>query len=655
MAIMEGTNHGAAVDYIVSTWTRLKRARQAKQMIWLDCLSSYMRYHDSEKWVKWAKENGYSHRFFAATYDAVEVLTSTLSQSVWRFPDWMGIEPAPHVEDAVDHDDTFAEQIAKALEYYFRLDGGHKKGKQAIKMMVLCGNCPISTSWKREPATDYPAYMRAMQEFQERSTADWQMYQQEVMAWHQQAQIAAQTGDAPPPKPHFRTPHPPVVSPSVAYEGPTVTVDDLFNFVIDEPGAVDRPARIKRVVKPLAWLQKYSQRQEDGYILYENLDQVQDAETPPSSGAETDERAVRAEIFQMEALPTRGVDIKEIQGDLILPMKSQSGDSIFMNWIGAVANDRTLIRWEPGYLWSGRCPTHLAKLIDVPNQAYGMGLIESAVDIQDLINRRMNQIVDSVSVAIYPETKFMDDGVFDPASKTGPGKRHLVGDLNNLQPVSKDARNVQLGMAEVQLLQRWFQQITRAVNPYTETSSESTATEVERNEMLKNVSFNDLVESVEINLVAPIIELFIDHMAMYCGDDVMALITQNGKKTWVTVSPESLRRGWLVKLRGSRKAADQQRRMQNVLMFIELVTGNPVLMQLALQLNMVNVMELLKMAYKEFDLGGEEKIFNDVDPSEIQALMLAMKVQEGGQGEGSGSGDGQGDQVPADQGSYPTG
>jgi hypothetical protein len=277
------------------------------------------------------------------------------------------------------------------------------------------------------------------------------------------------------------------------------------------------------------------------------------------------------------------------------------------------------------------------------------------VDIQDLINRRMNQIVDSVSVAIYPETKFMDDGVFDPASKTGPGKRHLVGDLNNLQPVSKDARNVQLGMAEVQLLQRWFQQITRAVNPYTETSSESTATEVERNEMLKNVSFNDLVESVEINLVAPIIELFIDHMAMYCGDDVMALITQNGKKTWVTVSPESLRRGWLVNLRGSRKAADQQRRMQNVLMFIELVTGNPVLMQLALQLNMVNVMELLKMAYKEFDLGGEEKIFNDVDPSEIQALMLAMKVQEGGQGEGSGSGDGQGDQVPADQGSYPTG
>lgn len=650
MAIISGYNENQIISFVMDTWSRLKRARSTKQVIWMDCLRAYMRYHDDEKWVAYAKANGLSHRFFAATWDAVENLAATLGQSVWKYPDWMSIEPAPHQEGGVDYDDTASEHLAKGLEYYFRIDGGQRKAKQAIKMLALTGNQPMTVQWKMEPATDYPAYMAAMQQYQAENEIAWAHFQQEVSQWQQVEQQAAQMGQAPPPKPQFNTPHPPLVQPTVAYEGPTIVVDDLFNFVIDEPSAVGRPIRIKRVVKPLAWLKKYSKRQSDGYILYENLGRVQDGEVTPQTGSESDEQAIRAQIFGMQAQPRQGVVLHEIQGDMVFAATDDPGDKVFMSWIGTIANSNTLIRWEPTYLASGRCPTFLSKLIEIPGESYGMGLIEAAVDLQDLLNRRVNQIVDGVSAAIYPETKEYDDGVIDLGRTTGPGKRSLVGDLNNIQPIVKDLRGLQLGFQDVQMILRFFQQMTRSANPYVDPGSESTATEVQRNEGLKSVAFNDLVESVESTLIVPIMDLFVDHISMFSHDGVMALVTQDGQRQWVKVSPEVVRRGWLVKPQGSKRANEEQRRIQNLLMFVELVTGNPVIMELAMMTGMVDISRLVREVWKELDIGGEEKVFRDVAPAEIQALAMQMMVQKGAQGEDTGRDGAQGNQVPALQG-----
>ena len=635
MAIIRGIDEHQVISYVMDSYKTMKHARRTKQRVWLDCLRAYMRYHDDEKWVAAAKEHGYSHRFFAAVWDASENLAATIGQSVWRYPDWLSLEPVAHQEGGADYDDVAAEHFAKALEYYFRIDGGQRKAKQVIKMLVLVGNCPTTTQWKLEPAADYPAYMRAMELYQAESEMAWMDFQQQLVAWQEQTQQAQAIGLDPPPKPEFEALHPPVVQPAVAYEGPTLHVDDLFNFVIDEPGIVPRPLRIKRVIKPLAWIKKHSERQKDGYILYDNLRFLQDKEMPPETGEEGDERTIRAEIFGMKAEPKRGVEIYEAQGDMIFPGRSTSGDDVFMSYMATVGNGNVLMRFEPTYLASGRCPTELSKLIDIPGEPYGMGLIEASLDVQDLLNRRMNQIVDAVSVVIYPEVKVVDDGVYKLDTKSGPGKKHLVGDLNNIQPLIKDSRHVQIGFQEVQTLLRWFQQLTRSANPYVDPQSESTATEVQRNETLKSVSFNDLVECVESSLISPVFNLFIDHIALYASDEVRALIVQDGKKEFVTISPEVVRRGWLVRPRGSKRAADEQRRLQNLLMFVELVTGNPLIMQLALETGMVDLPELLKMVHKELDIGPEEKVFRDVAPADIQNFMLAQKIMEG-RGEGSG-------------------
>ena len=148
-------------------------------------------------------------------------------------------------------------------------------------------------------------------------------------------------------------------------------------------------------------------------------------------------------------------------------------------------------------------PRNLAVLIPVPGQTYGYGLIEPALDCQDYANYRANQIIDAVDYALHPELKAVDDGVYDPTEPNRAGYTHMVRLMDNVQPIIKETRGIQIGMADFAAAKSEFQQITRATNPFNNPGAGKTATEVVRDTKITGSSIGEIAKHIETDLSFP--------------------------------------------------------------------------------------------------------------------------------------------------------
>jgi len=632
MAIDGSIEPQAIVDFVMGNWERWKNGRKAQEQEWYEILQAYHNDHGSQRWVETAKQKGTCSEYFAAPYDAVENLASTINSQIFDDPQWLDLELEAHEEGAAQYDDQAAETLRKGIKYWFQRGKGKQSVKAGSKQLAMFGNVFWTVKWRIEHAADFPAYQRAQQEYEARIRSLWSEWMREFTMWQQAAQAAAQTGQEPPPPPQdFSPPPPPTVDPNVAYEGPELVIEDLFNTVID-PFAenCERPVIIRRTFIPLAQLKRLAEPDpQTGYRVYENVDGLGEVELASSQYANDGFLNDRMSLVGLESPTNRGVELYEAQGDMILA-GPEGEEVIKIAYIATVANGTQLVRFEPTYLWSGRMPTQHSRLIPVRGEPYGRGLLGPAMPIARLINRRMAQIVDSVDVIVHPEKKAYNDGEFDPTQVGGPGRTYIVGDMNNLQPVLQNTSGVQVAMGELQMLLRWYQQVTRSANPYIQQGSEETATEVNRNSMLQSVSFNDVVEAVEDDFVARAMTLFVDHVASLTSGRAWALIDQEGAaKGWQPISPELLRKGWLVRVVSSKRATDQERRKQDMLMGLELMIGNPVVMQIAMQTGMIDLMELLKMTWEELGLPGIQRVFRNEPPPWLVGLKQMMALSEG--------------------------
>jgi len=80
-------------------------------------------------------------------------------------------------------------------------------------------------------------------------------------------------------------------------------------------------------------------------------------------------------------------------------------------------------------------------------------------------------------------------------------------------------------------------------------------------------------------------------------------------------------------VKGTKFTADQMQRAENLMMFQQLVLGNP------MALPAVNVLELLKMVYEELGFSNADQIFND----EATAMdIINQMIQFGLVGSGTG-------------------
>lgn len=615
--IVSGVDQQSAVDFVVTKFDDFKEARKGKEEVWLDCVKAYLS-DFNPVWDAKAKKYKRSRRFVPLSFDAVESQHSMFMSMMFNGDNWLGFEPDQ--PGRLPHDDDAADQLTPLILKQIRHMGFEREFGILLKQIQICGNAPYTVGWRKDNRVDYPAYDKAMAEWTIRNRELWRQYLAMQQAWKVQAQQAVAQGQPPPPPPEHLMPEPPPVNQKIAECGPTFQANDIFNFVID-PFSTDRrrALRIKRTFVSKAVLRRMAQKNDWGYSVYSNVEKIREAEY---RGQNQDDFEVdRYRAFGMDMPKSTEVELLEAWGTMEIPGSYDgSEEKTYVSHVCTVANRSTLIRFEPTFLWSGDAPVQLATYRDVPGQVYGIGQLEPLLGLQDLVNVRANQNVDIVAFTTNPEYKAVDDGIIKTNLVSAPNKVHLVGDINNLIPLEKNTQGLQLSFQDVEYLQREFGAMAKSQSPMGGKSSES-ATKSSLDAGAVNTDVAKIAAHIEDTVLFKTVDLFVQLNAQFLPKGTMVKSLQSGKVTFKEISPEVIRRGWLVKIRGSQYVADRQERTQNLMMEFQLFTGNPMIVPY------VNILEFVKNIHQDNGFTDGDKVFNDAEKAQtIIAAMMQLGI-----------------------------
>lgn len=632
------------VDYIVSTKRDLKDARKERERKWLDCLEAYLSTFN-EAWRAKARTENRSARFLSLSWDAVENLMSQLMAMLFPNEDWYRVKPGRR--GGINYaDDLAPDAVMRLMSYQHEQMALKREFRKLLKWMIITGNCPWTMEWHTEYSLDYPAYADAM--------AIWVMEQRQAFEQFQtasadhaiQSRLSGMQGMPPPPVPQMQMPLQPEPPDEIAYEGPRIVVGDPFNFCIDDRANDPLTAfRVTTFWRTKAYLAQMSGRDDTGYAVYENLGDVKDAKQ--HSEDDNNRNQAVAAAFQMQIPNKDAVMLDQAVGDFEFSIDETVTEEreLYRNWIGVVANEHTLVRFEPAHLWSREAHVRLATLIPCPGHTYGIGLLENTLGLQDAINVRTNQIIDATAIAINPETKAIDDGVFDPEhAESGAGAIHLVGNLENLQPIQRNLSGLQLSFSEIGMMKSDFQAISRSANPSMSAQREKSATATAREASISGGSLQEIAKYVEENALVPMLRMQLQYNQQYLDEPTAIRITQDDKMIWKQVSPEDVRRQWDLQVVGSQNQMLRDKRIQDLLQFFQMTSGNPMTAQL------VNLPYLMRVVYQEMGFTDADKVFLDSEELALMAQqqMLAMQQEQaGGQDAQPGGGGGAGSGMPS--------
>lgn len=630
-------DQAAAVEWARSKIIELRSARQLKEQKWLDCFRAYNGEHNS-KWVLKAIAEGNSHRYINLTFDAVETIKAQLAALLFSHRDWLRVEPGRH--GGIMADDKDAQIIQLLLYWQMEQMKFRPEFMQLVTALVICGNWSWGLSWKIDWAVDYPHFYQAMQEWHTQTSILWMQYQQQQQEWQMAAAQAMAQGLPKPPPPQIQMPPAPPVSMLKAYEGPEFVAEPIFDYVQDPFANDPRTAfRAQRVWRTLAHLRKLARPNEQGYVVYDNLDLVAEIDRGKSSTGAIDWESQIALAFGHRLPRGAGVEIQECYGTMELPAAAIGGDTqggniIFPNYTMAFSHDGQLLRFEPVHTWSGDLPRNLAVLIPVPGQTYGYGLIEPALDCQDYANYRANQIIDAVDYALHPELKAVDDGVYDPTEPNRAGYTHMVRIMDNVQPIIKETRGIQIGMADFAAAKSEFQQITRATNPFNNPGAGKTATEVVRDTKITGSSIGEIAKHIETTALLPIIELMHQYDQQYLPEGYYVRVGQGDLAESMPVPPDKVRLKYDKRLTGSSDLMALQESIRNHMQMLTIVMGSPVAVAFA------DVPYLLKKLWRLMGNDDSDRAFIDREAATnllttwMQSPVMQQLLIQGGGGNG---------------------
>ncbi len=638
--IIKGVDEAGALQLTVDTWKTLKDKRKGKEEMWLECIRAYLSMLD-ESWAKLAVEEKRSARYIALPYDAVETVHAQAMGMLFpKSDDWFDIDPGRLGRDMKD--DLAAPNTKLLLADQHREMRFKREMARLVKWLLVVGNCPWAMNWQKTYAVDYPVYAKAVRENEAKAQQAWAQFQQLYQQYQEKASQYVAMGTAPPEPPTPPRFSLPIGDTIIDYQGPRLICGDPFQYVQD-PYADDEnyAIRITRFWRTKAYLKKYTKPDKAGYTVYDNIDKL--IEKDRRGAVDTENEDIVAEAFGIETTEKQGVEIKELWGTFDL------GGKHYENHIITVGNDTQILKLEPSYLWSRDIPRKLAKLVEVPGQLYGYGILEPALGTADYINARANQQIDAGAIAIHPEYECVFDSVFDPTDAvSAPGKFHVVAKKGNITPLQKDLQGLHFSMSEIGMAKGEFQQLTNASNPFTTQHYKKSATEIARDSQVSGSKLQELMSAFEDNHVVPILQLQLQMTQQYMDKGVWARKYQaNEEFDWVEVDPQQVRQNLLVRCKGAKGTMDKAEMINNIQTFLATTMGNELMSQ------QMNMQYLAKRLYTLMT-GGEDadKVFPEalaMDMKWYQEAQMAMmminlkQMEEGGQsGQGGNAGQGQG-------------
>ena len=295
------------------------------------------------------------------------------------------------------------------------------------------------------------------------------------------------------------------VSTTQSYIDPDYQVGPLNNpqFIIEEKEM------------DLAELKELAQRvnRDAGRSVY-NMREINSIKSD-GEGFERKERERLRKGLQHHVEVDRRVNILEFWGDIIDPQTNK----VKKNQLRIVANKRNMIRSQDNPFIHGRLPYVPTTPIPYPHRgSWGVSLVEPIAKMQYAYNNIINLSIDNLNFSVNKVYQYQPSNLVNPRSLTQlyPGK--LVA-THNSQDAIKEVRTSNIGQdsfAAMGLLQSEIQKGTAVTEFLMGTAGGSkTATEAELKTAQAQGIFDTMARGIEINSLAPMIEMSFDLMAQF--------------------------------------------------------------------------------------------------------------------------------------------
>ena len=624
-------------DQVVDNWRHYKDDRTELESTWKRCMMAYLCKFD-KKWVQYADAANRSHRYLAISFDAVETWVPQIYEPVLGKDEAINIVPWRAGGDRED-DDKLAEQMRFLLRFQMEYGKYRRTFQKGLRSIAIVGNCPWWMDWKVKRAVNYEAFSQAMDRWMVEAVEYKQEHDAIMQDWQGMVIQSSIAGQQPPPQPEFTPPPEPPKDTDIIYQGPVLRVGSIFHYVQETyPQNEEEAIRIMRSFVTPQYLKKMSKPDETGYRLFQNVDKIH-AVTSEDKAPDNDADALvkMALGIQMPTGPDK-IELKAQHGTFEIPSGPDAG--IYENYVVVVANDHTVIQCEPSPMFSGRPLINNARLIVPEGAVYGIGILEKALDEQDTANALHNQNLDATNSIIQPECEVVQDWLVDGIMKpSGPGARHYVTQQGAINPIQKNFQGLPIGYQAEEAAIARHERITGAVN--TASGVKESATRTARNSNVIATKLGGAVEAVEEDFLEEALNTAMEMNMQYITEDVVAALVQDGKQVVTKVSPVDIRRGWSVRVAGSKHMAEKQERVQNLMMATQMsaqfeATGQP---------SPVRKEKLAQRLFKEI-LGEAGDLVMDTEEYkalvvEFQAAQAAAQVAaQNGAGADAGSGPG---------------
>ena len=442
------------VSFVKQAWDKGKRAREKYEPDWEDARKAYLQQPDpiKDKRLEWR-----SNIFLPWAYNAIESWHAyMMGMMVPKDDDFLTI-------DARTPDDEEANDLMESyLQYVFKNNGLSERFGDFLKRYAISGPAVIKVYWRKDARISHE--------------------------WEQVPQVDPMTGQVMAVQKR-------VQKPVTTYNNVWFDIVDIKDFVFyPAHGDIDRTTRIHQTWRHLEDLKAAAEAGEVNYFNLEEIDEEEDSLIEMGRYHDDDGKPVAE----------RGVRLKEAWIHRV-----KIGGKVYKNVVATIADDKTLIRFQPNPYGMGKSPFIYDCMHQDGDSLLGWGLLHPGMSLLRYANFLTNAKADSLKRGLYPMFKYVDDGVFNPYNVVArPHAMVKVGDLSNLVPIVDGLAEVAQAYPEIESLRVEYDETTvpKVVRGQMEVNN-ATATEINAIQNTAGGKMDAQGQRVNEKVLKPLLEM----------------------------------------------------------------------------------------------------------------------------------------------------
>jgi hypothetical protein len=282
-----------------------------------------------------------------------------------------------------------------------------------------------------------------------------------------------------------------------------------------------------------------------------------------------------------------------------------------------------------------RCPIFHTSYVKLPNEVYGIGVVEVACDLNEAMNQMVNMIRDNWNIGInhrllYDTTMDIDHEALNNANVPG-GKIGVSGDpskavfpLPTFTPQANDYQLLELYKSQIELSTGISDFYSKGVGG---PGANSTATGISSIINESNYRFKLFIRNLELDILQPLLEVSAMNVIQFMSDEEEIMITEAPAviPKYITVTAEQLVGAFQFDLVAANYATNETVRQRNLMALMATMEVNPY----------VNQYEATKLIFKTFKIPNytallkppEQVAMEQQQQQQMQMQMMILQHQ----------------------------